>query len=171
MGNVYFAKCGGLVKIGYAQDIAERLVQLQTGNPRGIQIVAVVRNVLPSVEKHYHRAFAEYRERGEWFRHEGALSAVIRHIQGGAQPTTPAAIEYYKPLPRPAKQPDPRQGEIGKIHRELRTRLKGGEAWSTVRAEFMAKGPDHVQAVESFTRRYMSTCKKKKAVVQGALLN
>lgn len=171
MGNVYFAKCGGLVKIGYAQDVAERLVQLQTGNPRGIQIIAVIRGVLPSVEKLYHRAFAEYRERGEWFRHEGALSAVVRHIQGGAQPTTLVAIEYYKPLPKPRKERDPRQTEIGRIHRELRTRLKAGEPWAALRNEFMAKGRDHVQAVESFTRRYMSTCKKKKAVVQGALLN
>ncbi len=162
MGNVYFVKCSGLVKIGFASDVGERLSQLQTGNPRGLAVVAVLTGVLPSVEKHYHRAFADLRERGECFRFEGRLAAVIKHIQGGARPVTPAAIAYYLPLPKPSKIKDPRQGEVGRLHGEFRVRLRHGEKYAALRAEFMAKGPDHEKVVAAYERKHPELTRAKK---------
>lgn len=65
---VYVLKSGKSYKIGISKDVAERLRNLQTGNPIEIALVsaAFLENA-PRFESRLHEAFSDYRTRGEWF--------------------------------------------------------------------------------------------------------
>lgn len=65
---VYVLKSGKYYKIGISKDVAERLRNLQTGNPIEIALVsaAFLENA-PRFESRLHEAFSDYRTRGEWF--------------------------------------------------------------------------------------------------------
>lgn len=63
---VYFAGCGGRVKIGWSSRVGSRLADLQTGNPEPIRLLGV----LPGgrlKERQLHEKFADVRLSGEWF--------------------------------------------------------------------------------------------------------
>ena len=68
----------GLVKIGRAYDVAQRLGSLQVGNPRPLMILLVVEDR----ESDVHQKFNHLRVRGEWFRRDAEMDAYIaeRHI-------------------------------------------------------------------------------------------
>jgi len=75
---IYFAQSGtdGPVKIGCADDIRKRMRALQTGNPDGITLLAVIPGGLPE-ERKLHLQFAHLRQRGEWFIASPALRRFI----------------------------------------------------------------------------------------------
>lgn len=154
MSNVYFIRSGPLVKIGFADDVAARLVQLQTGNPYGLQLVAVLTEVTSKLERVYHKALAEHRVRGEWFRLAGPVLHLVRHIQSGARPLTAPAISYYASLHSGAKKGQP-DAEFGRIHRDVRVAAReAGLSWPTLREHLMARGPLWKEAVEAYERRH-----------------
>jgi hypothetical protein len=149
-GNVYFALCGNLVKIGFARDVGKRLVELQCGNPKPITIVAVIPDVLPSVERHLHREFAESRVRGEWF-HYTDLKRLIGSVQGGAQPKTPQAIRYAAEF-APKRERIPPPAGMGAACGEVRKSVKDG-TFAEKRAEFLSRGSPFTEAVAAVTKR------------------
>lgn len=57
---------GGPFKIGFANDIVERIKQLQTGNWRELKLVAFHRGS-SKLEAQLHRIHARHRIRSEWF--------------------------------------------------------------------------------------------------------
>lgn len=79
VGYVYFLKSAGRVKIGFSTDVASRLSSIRTGCPVESRLVAAVPGT-EDTETYFHRMFAAYRERGEWFRCEGLLAAMLRDM-------------------------------------------------------------------------------------------
>lgn len=74
-GFIYFvaAPAQGLVKIGYTTNMKERLSALLTGSPVKLDILKVIPGSYVD-ERGWHRRWAIYRTRGEWFRLEGGAS-------------------------------------------------------------------------------------------------
>jgi hypothetical protein len=54
------------VKIGYSENPAKRLKQIQSINPSKLKILFTVEGGR-SLEKQYHEVLGEHRVRGEWF--------------------------------------------------------------------------------------------------------
>lgn len=68
--SVYFVECGwlGPIKIGYtANDVRERLSELQTSNPYDLTPLLLIDGD-QSLERRLHHHFRASRMRGEWFR-------------------------------------------------------------------------------------------------------
>lgn len=67
--SVYFIQPvgGGPVKIGVSNCPVARLTALQTGCPVPLEIVKTIPAIRNKTERDIHKAFAEYRVRGEWF--------------------------------------------------------------------------------------------------------
>lgn len=80
LGYVYFIASGGKVKIGRAKSIKARMNALQSGCPYPIRLVRYEQGGARQEER-YHRKFAAYRDRLEWFRVEGDLEAFLREPQ------------------------------------------------------------------------------------------
>lgn len=151
MGNVYFMRCAGLIKIGFTQDVGERLAQLQTGNPEGIELVAVLTRVAPSVERMFHRHFAADRARGEWFNPSPKLRTVIAHVQGGARVDTPRALAYYEDL-----APNVKMHENPHVDVRLSAKMmfKLGYPWARIRELLEKRGAEYCTACDSFQRKF-----------------
>jgi hypothetical protein len=68
MQYVYLLESSGYYKIGVANDVADRISQLQTGNPNMIRLVSYYgfENANP-VEATLHQRFSSTHKRGEWF--------------------------------------------------------------------------------------------------------
>jgi hypothetical protein len=77
-GVVYFLSDSrnNAVKIGYSTDLPKRLSTLQTGNRLNLTLLGAVPGTLDD-ESRWHKTFAEYRLRGEWFRHHPSLLLAI----------------------------------------------------------------------------------------------
>ena len=67
----------GLVKIGFAADVAKRLRTLRSVSPARVVLIAVEDGDM-ALELQRHKQFNHLRERGEWFRVEPEL---IDHIE------------------------------------------------------------------------------------------
>jgi hypothetical protein len=67
--HIYFIQCSktGAVKIGKANNVANRLSTLQTSNPYKLNLIAVVEDCEIQVEKHFHNSLKKFRLNGEWF--------------------------------------------------------------------------------------------------------
>lgn len=66
-GYIYFIACGTPhLKIGYAEDVAKRITELQTGNPEELFVVAA-RHGSRKLEAFLHANFAKIKCRREWF--------------------------------------------------------------------------------------------------------
>lgn len=69
------SKAGEMVKIGKAVNVEKRLRGIQTASPVVLHLVRTIESDDGNrLELELHRRFAQYRENGEWFRLEGALS-------------------------------------------------------------------------------------------------
>lgn len=82
---VYFIQSGanGPIKIGLARDPAERLDNLQVGNPETLSLVATLEGSF-AVESFLHALFRRHLIRGEWYRPAPELLTFIRSVaQGG----------------------------------------------------------------------------------------
>lgn len=78
---IYFIQSenGGPIKIGYADDLAKRLVSLQTSRPDKLVVVASFVGTIAH-EKELHARFSHVREMGEWFTPVPELMDLIRDI-------------------------------------------------------------------------------------------
>lgn len=75
-GFVYFLRMGEAVKIGFATNVASRMKGIQTGCAEPTELLKVVPGT-DQTERYFHVHFAPYRQKGEWFRLEGALAAFV----------------------------------------------------------------------------------------------
>jgi hypothetical protein len=71
---VYFITDGDAIKIGWStRDVCERIIELQTGNPRPLSLLGVIPCALGTafnLEQHLHKKFANFQKIGggsEWF--------------------------------------------------------------------------------------------------------
>lgn len=69
---IYFISDGEYTKIGYTKEESiglymNRLKQLQTANPKKLEIVGLIMKKDSSFEKRLHKGFSKYHVRGEWF--------------------------------------------------------------------------------------------------------
>lgn len=68
---VYFISDGGFVKIGVASSFPSRVNQLQTGNPRKLFVMFVIKTETQkeafAIESNQHKIFSEKQSIGEWF--------------------------------------------------------------------------------------------------------
>lgn len=79
-GWVYFIRApgpNGLVKIGFARQPVQRLIDLQIGSPVELTLIGCHRGTMAD-ETGWHRRFAHLRVRGEWFRYEPDLRKAIK---------------------------------------------------------------------------------------------
>jgi hypothetical protein len=66
-GSVYFIQAGGGdIKIGFSDNPAKRLAQLQTGQPQRLRLLATIPGDARR-EREIHARFARHRRQGEWF--------------------------------------------------------------------------------------------------------
>lgn len=82
---LYFISDGQHVKVGRAISVLNRLRALQVSHAKPLTVIAAV----PSnhaVERDVHRAFRDFREKGEWFRHEGAFGTFLSRVVAGEHP-------------------------------------------------------------------------------------
>jgi hypothetical protein len=63
---IYFIRCGDFVKIGRAENPAERVKGLQTGNPYEVELLGVF-DGNDSEERRLHAAFSPFHHKFEWF--------------------------------------------------------------------------------------------------------
>lgn len=77
---VYFIGCQEFVKIGIAGAIETRLSNCQVNNPHPIELLALMRGEAED-EKSIHALFSPYHHRGEWFRNEDKVTALIERIK------------------------------------------------------------------------------------------
>ena len=73
---VYFIRAGDHIKIGWARDPKKRIDKFRTGCPFAIELIGVVRGGEDD-ERAIHDAFRPLRARGEWFRAEPHLLALV----------------------------------------------------------------------------------------------
>lgn len=64
--SIYFIRSGNYIKIGYADDPARRLKELQTANPGELEILGIAPGNVAR-EREIHIIFADFRANGEWF--------------------------------------------------------------------------------------------------------
>lgn len=70
----------GPIKIGLASNIETRVCSLQTGNPRELRLLLAIEGDR-SVERRLHRQAKPYQLRGEWFRPEPGMLALIEKLR------------------------------------------------------------------------------------------
>lgn len=93
---VYFMTAGPFVKIGLSRSPVTRLAELRPWNPMPIRLSFVIRGDR-RVEQLFQLCFAEYHERGEWYRIAGRLAAFL-----GDQPAVSCTQERTDQLIREA---------------------------------------------------------------------
>ena len=71
----------GLIKIGRSRNPEARAAELQTGSPVPLRVLASVSGD-SRLEAQYHRRFADFRVRGEWFERCPTLLNEIEILQG-----------------------------------------------------------------------------------------
>jgi hypothetical protein len=80
-GWVYFIQAGDAVKIGYSTGVTGRLRDMQTGNHHGLVLLAQTPGTM-ATERDYHRQFATFRIKGEWFRAVAEVMKEAGRISG-----------------------------------------------------------------------------------------
>lgn len=80
---IYFLKerCSDYqIKIGYTNNIRKRLQDLQSGNPRKLEVMAIIEGDC-DFERVLHNHFREYKTTGEWFKPSKSILKYIRAIK------------------------------------------------------------------------------------------
>ena len=83
-GFVYFvtAGVGGAIKIGWSQDVARRMEELQTANPHKLVLLAKLRGPMAD-EARLHDLFRRHQIQSEWFAHTQEILDFIEQYAGG----------------------------------------------------------------------------------------
>lgn len=95
-GYVYFAKSGDAVKIGFSTNPKDRLHSIQTGCAAPAKMVKLIRGT-HSTERQFHRRFAEYNLKGEWFDLRGRLA---KYLENFTKPVEWPEPIVYRPTPK-----------------------------------------------------------------------
>lgn len=79
--GVYFIQpsAGGLIKVGWTEDINKRFRQIQFGSSIPLQVLGVVHGGV-DLEAGYHKRFINQRHHGEWFLPEGEVRHVLLRL-------------------------------------------------------------------------------------------
>lgn len=79
--SVYFVEAGdtGIIKIGKADNLDQRLKQMQPYCPHPLKVLAVAPGGL-GAEGRIHERFGKHRLHGEWFRLTDQLRILIAHV-------------------------------------------------------------------------------------------
>jgi hypothetical protein len=85
----------GLLKIGHAQNPPSRLVKMQVDSPTRLVMLAIEPGG-NAVERERHQQFAHLRTRGEWFRFEPELKALVESL-----PQYTPLVKSWRALPGP----------------------------------------------------------------------
>ncbi len=90
---IYFIQSehGGPIKIGRADDLAKRLVGLQTSRPDELVVLVAVPGTV-SQERELHDRFAAFREKGEWFSPCPELMGLIKRVSRDRTLDVPVTI-------------------------------------------------------------------------------
>lgn len=78
--SVYFIRAGAMVKIGWSDDVAHRLRELQIASPEKLELLATCPGGR-ALESFFHVAFSRYRAHGEWFHHCDRVSRCVFHLR------------------------------------------------------------------------------------------
>lgn len=73
ISGIYVIQFMEFIKIGFSDDLLQRICAVQAGLPLGIKVHQLIEGKKRADEAKLHRNFAAYRTRGEWFRFEGVL--------------------------------------------------------------------------------------------------
>lgn len=76
--QVYFLRCGKYVKIGLTKNVHRRVGQLQSANPRNLELLLAVRGNA-AYETFLHAFYHKWRVRGEWFEFKPAIEQQVKH--------------------------------------------------------------------------------------------
>ncbi len=74
--TLYFISDGNYIKIGIANNVEERIKQLQTGNPNKLFIVSQFEN-RGQLEKAIHKKFSHLHVGGEWFQYTNEIKEYL----------------------------------------------------------------------------------------------
>lgn len=83
---VYFVRCAiekGPTKIGFTDNIAIRFCHLQHACPFALELIGTIPGG-PALEQYFHRLFAKYRTRGEWFKLPPLAERAVRQLTNEA---------------------------------------------------------------------------------------
>jgi hypothetical protein len=126
--SVYFIQAeNGLIKIGIADNVEQRLVQLQTMSPLSLKIVGVIPGAGSTGEAALHERFGIQRSHGEWFRPSPELLSMLDANW------SPSLTDSYS-RPRKTNLPEKVIAILDRA-RHFSARLLGFESW----VEFIAK--------------------------------
>lgn len=80
-GLVYFVEAAsvGMIKIGYAVDVDQRFVRLQTGSPVPLKLLGTMTGGRAR-EAELHAQLAAYRCHGEWFRRHSEWTGIMESM-------------------------------------------------------------------------------------------
>ena len=79
MGEVYAIKCESFVKIGWSMTVRRRLNQISANNPHDVELLGTAPGTL-SDEGYIQMMLMHYKQKGEWFRHEGLVIEVVENL-------------------------------------------------------------------------------------------
>lgn len=98
---VYFLSCEDhpLVKIGSTTGLADRIADLQQGCPYELRLLVAIEGDI-TLEKKLHLQFGMHRVRGEWFRLDGGLRALIDALLAGQVLPAPETDGLLSPTRR-----------------------------------------------------------------------
>ena len=83
-GFIYLIGADGSdkVKIGFSNAPDSRLLELQTGSPVALRVLALIPGTRGK-EVEIHERFAVHRSHGEWFRDHPSIRELFRLVEGG----------------------------------------------------------------------------------------
>lgn len=76
--TVYFAECGGKIKVGIASNVKTRLSQLRTGAAQPVTLIASVAGD-SDLERALHKRLKRHHIDGEWFKDCPEVRAIIQN--------------------------------------------------------------------------------------------
>lgn len=126
--SVYFALAPkGLVKIGWSENPARRLLTLRTETRARLKLMAVVTGD-KHTERKYHMRFGAYYSHGEWFYYKGKLR---KFVESKRMPEQPRCLGSSPP------------GMSAEYIRLMAARLQKKHGWTeeVARARIIKDGP------------------------------
>lgn len=101
-GFIYAMRAGDFIKFGWAKDVDARRLQLQTGCPQKIEVLAAV-EWPRSYEKAIHAMHERSKTHGEWFEANDATMETVRQMRKNAAEEVAAFVGVSIPR-KPQKE-------------------------------------------------------------------
>lgn len=109
--QVYFAKVGDRIKIGFSTSVPARLKSLATGIPDVIELLATIDGDR-GVERAFHARLSKHRIRGEWFRDCEELREVMTAVGVGG---VAVLGDFYQPMPAVTRRERDEPVAVGEV--------------------------------------------------------